>query len=58
MTRRIFRSILLVASIVLLASLAIIMEVLYEYFSSIQSSRLRTQLALAAQSVELSLIHI
>ena len=52
MTRRIFRSILLVASIVLLASLAIIMEVLYEYFSSIQSSRLRTQLALAAQSVE------
>ncbi len=52
MTRRIFRSIMAVAAAVLAASVAIIMCVLYEYFTSVQRQALSTQLALAAQGVQ------
>ena len=54
MTKRIFRSILLVAAAVLLASFVLITGVLYDYFSNNQMEQLRAQTALAAQSVEKS----
>lgn len=54
MTKRIFRSILLVAAAVLLASFMLITGVLYDYFSNNQMEQLRTQTALAAQGVEKS----
>ena len=52
MTKRIFRSICLVALCVFLASLVLIMGVLYSYFGNIQQEQLRTQADLAAQGVE------
>lgn len=52
MTKRIYRSICIVAVAVLLASLAIIMGVLYNYFSKEQMSQLRAQTLFAAQGVE------
>jgi len=52
MTKRIFRSIFLVASVVLLASLLIIMGVMYEYFTNMQKEELKVQTALAAHGVE------
>lgn len=52
MTKRIFRSILLAAAAILLASLIIIMGVLYEYFNNVQLSQLREELSLAAAAVE------
>lgn len=52
MTKRIFRAIMLVAGIILLASLLIIMDCLYEYFASLQESELKDQLSLAAAGVE------
>lgn len=51
MTKRIFRSICLVALIVLLASVALIMGVLYDYFSNVQQKQLNMQTSLAAQGV-------
>lgn len=51
MTKRIFRSSCLVALTVFLASLILIMGVLYEYFSDVQQSQLRMQTSLAAQGV-------
>ena len=54
MTKRIFRSICLVAIAVFLASLVLIMGVLYEYFSGAQRELLRAQTELAAQGVETS----
>ncbi len=54
MTKRIFRSILLVAAAVLLASFILITGVLYDYFSNNQMEQLRAQTALAAQGVEKS----
>ena len=51
MTKRIFRAIMLVAGIILLASLLIIMDCLYEYFASLQESELKDQLSLAAAGV-------
>ena len=54
MTKRIFRSILLVAAAVLLASFMLITGVLYDYFSNNQMEQLRAQTALAAQGVEKS----
>ncbi len=51
MTNRIFRSILLVAATVLLASLAISIGILYDYFTSIQKNQLKTQTLLACQAV-------
>ena len=58
MTRKIFRSILLVAGVVLaagmvlLASLLVIMGCLYEYFGSVEKKQLRDELELAAVAVE------
>lgn len=54
MTKRIFRSICLVAVVVLLASFMLIMGVLYDYFSNNQMSQLKAQAQLAAQGVEQS----
>lgn len=51
MTKRIFRSICFVALVVFLASIVLIMGVLYEYFSSVQQVQLRMQTNLAAQGV-------
>ncbi len=51
MTKRIFRSICLVALTVFLASVILIMGVLYEYFSSVGQEQLRMQTSLAAQGV-------
>ena len=51
MTKRIFRSICFVAIAVFLASLILIMGVLYDYFSGVQQRQLQMQLELAAQGV-------
>lgn len=51
MTRRIFRSICLVAISVFLASVILFMGVLYNYFSNIQKTQLKMQTDLAAQGV-------
>lgn len=52
MTSKILKSILTVASIVLLASLLIITGVLYQYFGNIQKSQLKDELNLAAKATE------
>ena len=52
MTKRIFRSTLLVAAVVLLASLAIIMGILYDHFTGVREQQLRDELSLAAAGVE------
>ncbi len=54
MTRKIFRSLCLVAFTVFFASVTLIMGVLYGYFSRIQQTQLRMQTELAAQGVEKS----
>ena len=51
MTKRIFRSICLVAIAVFLASVALFMSVLYDYFSSVQKTQLKSQVELAAAGV-------
>ncbi len=51
MTKRIFRSICFVAIAVFLASLILIIGVLYSYFSGVQQRQLQMQLELAAQGV-------
>ena len=51
MTRRIFRSTLLVGVVVLLAALALVVGVLYSYFGRVQESQLRDELSLAAVGV-------
>lgn len=51
MTKRIFRAICAVAVSVLLASLALIMGVLYDYFSQVQQRQLSVQTDLAAQGL-------
>lgn len=51
MTKRIFRSICLVAVAVFIASFVLIMGVLYGYFSDVQQNQLKTQTLLAAQGV-------
>ena len=51
MTRRIFRSTLLVGVVVLLAALALVVGVLYSYFGRVQESQLRGELSLAAVGV-------
>ena len=53
MTKKIFKSILIVAGTVLLASIVIIMGCLYEYFSNIQKDKLSDELDIAASAVEL-----
>lgn len=52
MTKRIFRSVYIVAVVVLFASLALVMGVLYDYFSGSQENQLKTQTDLAAQGIE------
>lgn len=54
MTKKIFRSILLTAGVVLLTSLVVVMSGLYGYFGEQQERRLREELFLAAQGVELN----
>ena len=51
MTKKIFRSTLLVAVCALLASLVLIMGCLYDYFAGLQSQALRDELTLAASGV-------
>lgn len=52
MTRRVFRSILLVAICVLLASLTVVAGVVYGYFAREREAQLRVELELAARAVE------
>ena len=52
MTKKIFRSVLLAAAVVLLASIVLIMGALYDYFSAVQKARVRDELTLAAGAVE------
>ena len=51
MTKRIFRSIFLVAFIVLLACTVLIMSVLYGYFNQIQQQQMKVQTDLVAKAV-------
>ena len=52
MTSKIFKSVLSVAIAVLLASLVIIIGVLYPYFGNVQESQLKDELSLAASATE------
>lgn len=52
MTKKIFRSILCAAAVVLLASVVLIMGALYDYFAAVQKSQVRDELALSARAVE------
>lgn len=52
MTKKIFKSIMIVAGAVLIASLVIIMGCLYRYFSDVQEKQLEDELTLAAAAVE------
>ena len=52
MTKRIFRTILLVAAGVFAASALLFLSVLYDYFSALQQNQLRIQTDLAARGVE------
>ena len=52
MTKRIFRAICLVALAVFLASVTLIMGILYVYFSQVQQDQLRIEAGLAARGVE------
>ncbi len=54
MTKKIFRSIMIVALAILMASIVIIMGCLYRYFSDVQERQLEDELALAATGVEKS----
>ena len=51
MTKRIFRSIILAAVGVFLASAVLFLWVLYDYFSAVQWDRLRAETELAAHAV-------
>jgi two-component system phosphate regulon sensor histidine kinase PhoR len=52
MTKKIFISILLVASVVLLASMIITIRFLYDYFDEVREKQIRDQLEIAAAAVE------
>jgi len=52
MTSKIFKSILSVAVAVLMASLIVIIGVLYPYFCGVQESQLKDELSLAAEAVQ------
>ena len=51
MTKRIFRSIVFAVLIVLLASVSLIIGVVYSYFTNVQHNQLRVETALAAHAV-------
>ena len=53
MSKKIFNAIWIVTLAVMLASLAIILAVLYDYFSDVQRNQLRLETQLAARGVEL-----
>ena len=52
MTKKIFRSMMITAGTVLLASMVIIMGCLYEYFCGVQEQQLKDELSLAAAAME------
>ena len=52
MTKKIFRSMIITAGVVLLASMVIIMGCLYEYFCGVQEQQLKDELSLAASAME------
>ncbi len=52
MTKKVFKSIMIVAGTVLIASLVIIMGCLYRYFSDVQVKQLEDEISLAAVAVE------
>ncbi|MDD6278749.1 MAG: ATP-binding protein [Ruminococcus sp.] len=52
MTKRIFRAVCTAAVTVLIASIVLIMGVLYGYFNAMQKDELKTELALAVNAVE------
>lgn len=52
MTKRIFRSILIVASLILAACLVIVLGVLYDYFTAVSEAQMITQTSLIARAVE------
>ena len=54
MTKKIFKSIVIVAAAVLLASFVIILGCIYEYFGGIQEKQLQDELSLAVAGVEMS----
>ncbi|MCM1512077.1 MAG: ATP-binding protein [Oxalobacter formigenes] len=54
MTKKIFRSIILVAAVLLLANLVIVMGCLYDYYRTVQEHQLKDELRLAAYAVEKS----
>ena len=54
MTKRIFRATLLVGVAVLIASLTLVMGVLYSYFTGVQQKQLRTGTEAIAQGVTLN----
>ena len=51
MTKKIFKTILSVALVILLSSLVMIIGVLYDYFRGVQKNQLSTELAFAAEGV-------
>lgn len=52
MTKRIFRSILIVALAILLACFALFLSVLYDYFSTVEKNQLKAQLDFAAKGTD------
>ena len=52
MSKRIFRSTLMIAAGVLLAAFVIILGCLYDYFGTVQANQLKDELRLAAYAVE------
>lgn len=52
MTKKIFKSIVLVAGVVLLASIVIIMGVLYQYFGKVQENQMKDELSISSVAVE------
>ncbi len=52
MSKRIFRSALTMAAVVLLATLVIVLGCLYDYFGTVQANQLKDELRLAAYGVE------
>ena len=52
MTKKIFRSILLVAAVILVASIIVIMGCLYDYFGGVQENQIKAELEIAAAAIE------
>lgn len=51
MTKKIFKAILLVAGVVLVACLVLIVGFMYEYFKGVQERQMKDELDLAAAAV-------